>query len=103
VQLLCFIVGYIVEVFIVNYLGLKEVGFELVVCSTECSLPVRAKMVEKQKEIRYKLEKEYDDMIEAHRKECEEHEKAVLRTLAANRPKRNRQRNASRRSACVIM
>ena len=88
------------EVFLVSYLGLKEVAFELVVCSTECSLPVRAKMVEKQKEIRYRLEKEYDDMIEAHRKECEEHERMVLRTLAANRP---RNRNTSRRSACVIM
>jgi len=92
-----------VEVFLVSYLGLKEVAFELVVCSTECSLPVRAKMVEKQKEIRYRLEKEYDDMIEAHRKECKEHERTVLRKLAANRSRRNRNRNTSRRSACVIM
>jgi len=88
---------------LVNYLGLRLVAFELVVCSTECSLPVRAKLVEKQKEIRCRQEKEYDDMIEAYRKECEEHERTVLRTLAANRPKRNRNRNTSRRSACVIM
>ena len=86
---------------LVDFLGLKEVAFELVVCSMECSIPVRAAMVQKQKEIRQKQESEYEDMIEAHRKECEEHTQAVLRTLAANRPRRNR--NRRRRHACVIM
>lgn len=85
----------------VDFLGLKEVAFELVVCSMECSIPVRAAMVQKQVETRQKLESDYEKMIEAHRKECEEHEQAVLRTLAANRPKRNRRRN--NRKACVIM
>ena len=96
--------GFIVEVMLVDFLGLKEVAFELVVCSMECSVPVRAAMVQKQKETREKQERDYEEMIEAHRKECEEHEKAVLRTLAANRPKRSHRRNQHRsRSACVIM
>lgn len=86
----------------VDFLGLKEVAFELVVCSMECSIPIRAAMVQKQKEAWQKQERDYEEMIEAHRKECEEHEQAVLRTLAANRPKRSRRRNQNRR-ACVIM
>ena len=85
----------------VDFLGLKEVAFELVVCSMECSIPVRATMVQKQKDTRQKLERDYEDMIEAHRKECEEHTQTVLRTLAANRPRRNR--NRRRHRACVIM
>ena len=97
------IIGFIVEVMLVDFLGLKEVAFELVVCSMECSVPVRAAMVQKQKETHEKQERDYEEMIEAHRKECEEHEQAVLRTLAANRPKRNRRRNQNRRRACVIM
>lgn len=87
---------------IVDFLGLKEVAFELVVCSMECSIPVRAAMVQRQKETRETLERAYEEMIEAHRKECEEHAESVLRTLAANRPRRNRRRNHNRR-ACVIM
>lgn len=87
---------------LVDFLGLKEVAFELVVCSMECSVPVRAAMIQKQEETRQKLERDYEEMIEAHSKECKEHEQAVLRTLAANRPKRNRRRNQNRR-ACVIM
>ena len=95
-------IGFVVEVMLVDFLGLKEVAFELVVCSMECSIPIRAAMVQKQKETREKQERDYEEMIEAHRKECEEHEQAVLRTLAANRPKRNHRRNQNRR-ACVIM
>ena len=87
---------------LVNFLGLREVAFELVVCSMECSIPIRADMVEKQEKIRKKLEKDYEEMIEAHREECEEHEQAVLRTIAAKRPKRHHRRNQNKR-ACVIM
>ena len=97
-------IGFVVEVMLADFLGLKEVAFELVVCSMECSVPVRAAMVQKQKETREKLERDYEEMIEAHRKECEEHEQSVLRTIAANRPKRKHRRNQGRnRKACVIM
>jgi len=96
-------IGFVVEAMLVDFLGLKEVAFELVVCSVECSIPIRAAMVQKQKEARQKQERDYEEMIEAHRKECEEHERAVLRTLAANRPKRSRRRNQNRRRACVII